>query len=233
MRCQARGMRPRHLPRACVLCGTQPIPDYFCRGCRSDLPWIGDACGRCGQPLAAALPDGTACAACQARPPAFARACAPLLYAFPVDAALGALKFRRRLFYAPAFGSLLPPLHGELFADADALLPVPLHTRRHAVRGFNQATELCRELRRTSGLPIISNVRRRKFTRPQTGLGAAARRRNMKAAFELRGVLCYRRPLLIDDVITTGETCHQLARTLLAEGAESVGVLAVARAALP
>lgn len=229
--CHCADMRGIRLPHSCVLCGVEPVRDYFCRDCRSDLPWVGVACGHCGRPLATALP--ASCVDCQRRPPAFDRAYAPLLYAFPVDSALKALKFRRQLCYAPAFGALLPPLYGELFHDADALLPVPLHRRRHVMRGFNQAIELGRSLRRKSGLPLISNVRRTKFTKPQTGLDAAERRRNMKAAFEVRGAMHYRHPLLIDDVITTGETCHQLARTLLAAGAESVRVLAVARAALP
>jgi predicted amidophosphoribosyltransferase len=55
----------------------------------------------------------------------------------------------------------------------------------------------------------------------------------MKAAFEVRGALGYRHPLVVDDVITTGETCRQLAITLLRGGAEKVSVLAVARAASP
>ncbi len=101
------------------------------------------------------------------------------------------------------------------------------------MRGFNQAAELCRPLRRQSGLPVIRSVRRARYTKPQTGLEAAERRRNMKAAFEARGILRFRHPLVIDDVITTGETCRQLAGTLLTAGAERVSVLAVARATLP
>lgn len=80
-------------------------------------------------------------------------------------------------------------------------------------------------------MPLVVGVRRVKFTKPQTGLDAIERRRNMKAAFEARGVLAFRHPLVIDDVITTGETCRQLAATLLLAGAEKVSVLAVARAA--
>jgi len=176
------------------------------------------------------LPPGAYCSDCQLRPPPFEKAFAPLLYIFPVDGALKALKFRRQLFYAPAFGKLFLPLLEEIFADVDALLPVPLHPRRHARRGFNQAAELCRPLRRKSGLPVIGNVRRVRFTKPQSGLDALERRRNMKAAFAVRGSLYFRHPLVVDDVITTGETCRQLAGTLLAAGAERVSVLAVARA---
>ena len=215
------------LPYSCALCGGHIHAARFCEDCSADLPWIGVACERCGLPL----PAGKHCAACQSKPPPFDHAFAPLAYSFPVDSAIKALKFRRQLFYAPAFGELLLPLLQDIFTDVDALLPVPLHRRRHSVRGFNQAAELCRPLQRASGLPLVVGVRRVKFTKPQTGLDAIERRRNMKAAFEARGVLAFRHPLVIDDVITTGETCRQLAATLLLAGAEKVSVLAVARAA--
>ncbi len=217
------------LPQCCVLCGVRSNVDRFCEYCKADLPWIGVACQRCGVPLMA----GLHCVGCQSTSPPFDKAFAPLLYTFPIDTALKALKFKRQLCYAPAFGELLVPVLEKLYPDVDALLPVPLHQRRHSIRGFNQAAELCRPVRRASGLPIISNVRRARFTKPQTGLDAGERRCNLKAAFEVRGSLGFAHPLVIDDVITTGETCRQLAVTLLRAGAERVSVLAVARAASP
>ena len=215
------------LPQCCVLCGGHLHGARLCEDCRADLPWINVACRRCGLPLLA----GSHCADCQKRPPPFDCAFAPLLYTFPVDSALKALKFKRQLFYAPAFGELLLAVLQNTFAEVDALLPVPLHGRRHATRGFNQAAELCRPLQRASGLPLVGNVRRTRHTKAQIGLDANERRRNMKAAFEARGALEFRHPLVIDDIITTGETCRQLATTLLRAGAEKVSVLAVARAA--
>jgi len=219
------------LPQSCVLCGDRLAEGYFCRACRSDLPWTGIACERCGQPVAAPLAPGTHCVDCQSHPPPFEKAVAPLLYTFPIDSALKALKFKQQLFYAPAFGDLLLTPLEQSFSDVDAVLPVPLHPRRHALRGFNQAAELSRPLCRKRGLPMIGNVRRVRYTQPQTGLDAAERRRNMKAAFQVRGALRCRHPLVVDDVITTGETCSQLCRTLLGAGASKVSVLAVARAA--
>jgi ComF family protein len=217
------------LPRYCVLCGIRLAQGHFCKHCFADLPWIHTACECCGQPVISA----SICADCQARAPVFYKAAAPLVYEFPVDSALKALKFKRQLFHAPAFGELLLVPFMELFPDVDALLPVPLHRRRHASRGFNQATELCRPLGRQSGLPVIRNVRRVKYTAPQTGLDAHERRRNMKSAFEVFGDLRNRHPLVVDDVMTTGETCSQLARALLRAGAARVSVLTVARALSP
>lgn len=218
-------------PDCCVLCGSAEAHDHFCLNCLLDLPRISIACNRCGVPLAVAVPAGVDCDQCQLRPPPFHAARAALLYTFPVDAALKALKFKRQLYYVPAFAELLEPFFLHAFPQADALVPVPLHRWRHAVRGFNQARELCKPIARRRGLPLVENAKRVRRTRPQSGLSAAERRRNLHDAFALRGPLRSRHPLIVDDVMTTGETCRQLALTLLDAGAEDVGVLTVARAA--
>ncbi|HET6630961.1 MAG TPA: ComF family protein [Woeseiaceae bacterium] len=216
-------------PDYCVLCGAAAETRGLCTRCLLDLPRIRNACGRCAVPL----PRGGECADCARRPPPFVAARAALSWAFPVDAALKALKFRRRLHYVPAFAGLLAPLLAESFPGVDALVPVPLHRWRHATRGFNQARELCRPLGRTTGLPIDRQVRRIRRTPPQAGLDAAARRRNLRGAFAVSGRLRCRHPLIIDDVMTTGETCRQLAAVLLDAGADTVSVLTVARTATP
>lgn len=218
------------MPIRCAFCGAASDAGPVCDGCRDDLPWIASACGRCGTALAAVAPPGVWCARCQQRPPPFAVAFAPLHYAFPVDAAIKALKFRRRLYLAPALASLALPWLASRAADFDRLLPVPLYRRRHALRGFNQAEEIARHLQAGTGIPISRSARRRRPTLPQSGLDAAARRRNVKGAFEVHGRPDGARILLIDDVMTTGETCRELAATLIDAGVEAVGVLAIARA---
>jgi ComF family protein len=161
--------------------------------------------------------------------PSFDKARAPLIYDFPVDAVLKAIKFRRQLWYVPAFAALLLRTLEDEFPETDALLPVPLHRWRQMTRGFNQAMELCRPLAKRTGLPILTQVKRTRATAAQAGLNAAERRTNMRNAFAVSGKLKSRHPLIVDDVITTGETCSQLTITLRKSGAESVGVLAVAR----
>jgi ComF family protein len=218
------------LAQGCVFCGARPDGGYFCARCRFTLPRIAFACGRCGQPLERPQPSGLDCADCILSAPPFRTVGAALLYTFPVDAALKALKFDGRLVYAPAFAELMANELDANFQHADALLPVPLHRSRHTSRGFNQAYELARPLARRSGLPLLTITRRRRRTRPQTGLSAAERRRNLKGAFMLTRRLPCRHPLIVDDVMTTGETCGQLARVLLAAGAKDVSVLVAARA---
>ena len=208
---------------------TESEPD-ICSGCYEDLPWIDKSCSRCAQPVEAVLPENVHCAECQQRPPPFCAAIAPLAYLFPVDAAIKALKFRRKLFYAPAFGKLLEQSLAKLPGDIDALLPVPLHWRRHATRGFNQADELCKIMQKAHRPTRITNVTRKRSTPYQSGLDASERRRNLRDVFAVQGEINARHVLIVDDVITTGETCRQLAKVLKKHGAGKVSVLAVARA---
>lgn len=228
----ARAIELAVLPRRCVFCGTprRHYEDAICERCATDLPWIDEQCTTCARPLAAQPADGVGCAECQQRPTPFAMAVAPLAFEFPVDAAIRLFKFHRRLWYADAFGELLCKAAAGLPGDIDALLPVPLHWTRHGLRGFNQANELCRPLQKATGLPLVRNVTRSRRTPYQSGLDARARRRNLAHAFSIRGTVPAHHVLLVDDVITTGETCKQLARELLAHGVQKVSVLALARA---
>jgi ComF family protein len=228
----ARALEHALMPRCCVFCGMkrQHQESAICPGCERDLPWIREQCRGCARPLAAKPGPGVVCAECQDRPLPFAAAGAPLAFEFPVDAAIRLFKFHRRLQYADAFGELLCRSLAELPGDIDALAPVPLHWLRHGVRGFNQAAEICRPLQKATGLALVRNVSRRRRTPYQSGLGARERRRNLAGAFEVRGRIRATHVLLVDDVITTGETCAQLARELFAHGVRKVSVLAVARA---
>jgi len=200
------------MPGACIFCGTLLPADgpVVCRPCHRDLPQTPRMTIAAGLPVVAAY-----------------------AYAFPLDAAIRALKFRRRLYYAPALAHLLTEALPCVRGDVDALLPVPLHWTRQTWRGFNQAEELCRPLARRLGAPLLGNVRRSRRTRPQPGLPPRARRRNLHNAFRVRGRIDARHVLIVDDVVTTGATCAQLAGTLRRAGVERVSVLALARAATP
>ena len=220
------------MPVRCAFCGVdcKDGEQYMCAACDADLPRIRHSCATCAQVLVAGVSGDTTCADCQRRPSPFVSAQAALAYEFPVDAAIKRFKYRRRLHYVPAFGALLCRAALRMPDDIDAILPVPLHWIRHGIRGFNQASEISRPLQKLTGLPVISNVRRVRATPPQSGLTAKERRRNLKRAFAVRGVINAKHILIVDDVITTGETCRQIARLLLDNGAEKISVLALARA---
>ncbi len=215
------------LPPTCPFCGLEVERLGACSGCLEDLPWNRIACRRCAKPLATAE---TLCAACQRQPSPFVTAIAPLRYDFPADVALKAVKFRARSYYLPVFAGLLCEASKALPSDVDAVLPMPMHWRRWALRGFNQAVELARPVAKHLDVPLISSVNRIRHTAFQSGLDAGARRRNLAGAFQLSKVITAEHVLIVDDVMTTGHSCRSLALTLRRAGVRQVSVLVAARA---
>jgi ComF family protein len=121
----------------------------------------------------------------------------------------------------------------DVLQGADVAVPVPLHPWRRFQRGFNQAHDLARGL----GLPIAPALWRVRATSSQSGLTAAARRRNVRHAFRLsplmrreavRRAINDRVVLLVDDVRTTGATLNACAVVLKEAGAREVRALTAA-----
>ena len=112
------------------------------------------------------------------------------------------------------------------------VIPVPLHRRRLAARGYNQALEIARPLARRLGCRLDDGlVLRVRATREQSALSARARRRNVAGAFRLRGPADFSHAVLVDDVVTTGATTREIAALLRRGGCARVSVVAAARAA--
>lgn len=117
--------------------------------------------------------------------------------------------------------------------NASMIVPVPLHPKRLRERGFNQALELARYLEKPLQIKCRKDVVQRiRNNRPQQGMNAKQRRSNVKQSFAVNQPLAGERVLIVDDVVTTGTTVNELAKTLKKAGATSVSVLALARATL-
>ncbi|HHO69436.1 MAG TPA: ComF family protein [Gammaproteobacteria bacterium] len=219
----------RLFPAACRLCRA-PARDGLdlCRDCLDDLPWLPPGCPRCALPLDAGA--GTPCGACSTRPPAYDGCIALFSYEFPVDHLVQQIKFGADLALARSLGILLLRRLRECGPPApDRVVPVPLHPSRLSERGFNQARELARPLR-AAGLRLDDRLCRRiRRTPAQAGLPADQRRRNLRGSFEVRGPVAGGHLLLVDDVMTTGATLEELARTLKRAGAARVEALVIAR----
>ena len=219
-------------PATCVLCGCDAAGELdLCAECQADLPRVLRACPRCGLPLATEAE--TECGACVTDPPAFTRTLAPFRYEDPVKHLIHALKFNRKLYVARVLGELMAEYYARQDARPDIILPVPLHASRLRERGFNQALELARPVAARLRIPLnIHACTRTRGTAAQSDLPADQRAKNIKGAFELREPLKARRVAIIDDVMTTGATSDELARTLVAGGAEDVQIWVCARAVL-
>lgn len=211
------------LGQDCVLCAAASGERLLCAACAADLPLVADACPQCAGPS----PGGAVCGACTTRPPQFDATIAPWRYEFPVDRLVLALKFGRRLALAAAFGAVLADRAAG--RRVDALVPMPLGRARLAERGFNQALEIARHLAQSTGLALAPELARRvRDTVPQTDLPHDARAANVRGAFACDDV-AGRALAVIDDVMTTGASLEELARTLKRAGAARVENWVVAR----
>lgn len=191
-------------------------------------------CWKCGALSAAAVAEEkrqtVRCGRCDADSFTGARACG--LYEGALRAAILALKSEanvaRRLLE-----TLIQTQRRAPLAEADLIVPVPLHASRERERGFNQAVVLARQLARAIKLPIDEHslVRGVHTERHRAGMDARARRDSVTGAFEVRDpkLVAGRRVLLIDDVFTTGATVSECAAILKAAGATEVHVLTIAR----
>ena len=150
-----------------------------------------------------------------------------------VREAVHAFKFGGKRALALPLGDLLAETRALLPIDAvDLLVPVPLHRRRERERGFNQSRLLARRVACAWGVPLRADVlARAAATLPQTDLGAAERRANVRGAFALRrpDAVAGRHVVLVDDIMTTGATAGACAALLQEAGAATVGVVTVAR----
>jgi ComF family protein len=144
-------------------------------------------------------------------------------------------KYDGRRSLASPLGALLRDAGADILGDATCVVPVPLHPWRRFRRGFNQSGDLAQTL----NVPVVHALWRRRLTRPQTGLSAGNRRRNVRGAFRLspllsnraiQSMLVDRTIVLVDDVRTTGATLDACAHVLKDAGVKEVRALTVARA---
>ena len=210
--------------------------DPLCRACWAGIERIAPpCCATCGLPLPAFEPASgdraPRCPTCVAGAPPFDYARAAGAYSGVLRDALHALKFGgKRTLARPLAALMLEQCGAVLGPDVDALVPVPLAPGRERERGFNQAMLLAGHLSAASGLPVKPRwLSRRRSTRPQTELTVGERRTNVARAFAASSRVAGAHVVLVDDIVTTGATAAECARTLRAAGARAVGVLAVAR----
>jgi ComF family protein len=224
------------LPPLCPAC-RDPVaePGGLCPACWAKLSFIAPPyCERLGIPFAYDPGAGILSAEAIADPPAYRCARAAVRYDEIARRLVHALKFGDRIDLAPTLGRWMALAGATLLANADALVPVPLHWRRLWARRFNQSAALAKVISRESGIAVAhAALARVKATVQQVGLTRSERAVNVQGAFRVpersRAEVVGRRLILVDDVLTTGATIDACARILLRAGAAQVDVLVFAR----
>ena len=222
-------------PPACAHChGRSPGP-MLCDTCRPAMLATADmpVCPRCGAVVGPAAYLEKGCFLCRESRYAFERVVRLGRYEGELKHACLRIKDPRGSRLATALADLLVEVQGAELRTlgADLIVPIPLHWLRHWRRGYDQAGHLAQRLGLRLGLPVRAVLRRRRPTSPQSELSPTERRRNVRGAFRVRPspALQGASVLLVDDILTTGATCHQAARVLRRAGARRVVVAVVAR----
>jgi len=214
-------------------------PASLCLACWSGLQHLDEpVCDALGTPFAYDQGEGALSAAALTDPPPWDRARAAVIFDDASARLVHALKYQDRQEAGLLLARMMARAGRRLLAEADLILPVPLHRFRLWQRRFNQSAFLAQRLSQASGKPwrhdILLRVRR---TRAQVGLDQAERRRNVKGAFLLRpegaAAISGKTVLLVDDVRTTGATAEACAGVLKQAGAARVSLLSFALVRAP
>jgi ComF family protein len=223
------------LPQLCAACREPVDGAGLCPACWSKLSFVAPPyCERLGIPFPFDGGPGLLSMEAIADPPAYHRARAAVRYDDIARMLVHALKYGDRLDLAPMMGRWMSHAGRQLLAEADALVPVPLHWRRQWVRRFNQSAVLAEIIAKASGATVAHGALTRvKSTRQQVGLDKSARAENVQGAFRVpanrKADVTGRKLVQVDDVLTSGATVDACARALLRAGAASVDVLVFAR----
>src|SRR6187455_1185277 len=192
------------LPRLCPSCRDLVTDNGLCPACWSKVAFIAPPyCPRLGIPFAYDPGPGILSMQAIAAPPAFGRARAAVRYDDVARALVHAFKYGDRLDLAPGMGRWMARAGRELVADADALIPVPLHWRRLWARRFNQSAALAKVVSGLTSVPVAHRALRRvKATPQQVGKSKTERADNVQGAFrvakEHESDIAERRLVLID-----------------------------------
>jgi ComF family protein len=227
------------LPPLCAACREPVDGKGLCPVCWSKLSFITRPyCERLGIPFVYDPGPGILSMEAIADPPAYNRARAAVRFDEVSRALVHGLKYGDRLDLAPMMGRWIGQAGRDILAEADGLVPVPLHWRRLWARRFNQSAALATAIAAESRVPVLpAALKRIKATVQQVGLTHAQRATNVQGAFRVpdqgKALVAGRRLVLVDDVLTSGATLEACARALYRAGAANVDVLVFARVADP
>lgn len=217
-------------PRFCLGCSLEGT--WVCRNCEDSIALLGVfACPICHR----FREQGECCPECR---PKSALSSHLAIVPYHDDTLIGQMIQHFKYRYVEDLEETLDHCMIEFFCRgrsrtlvADLIVPVPLHPRRYAERGFNQAERIANQLGRFLVIPVFSLLTRSRSTAQQARLSRDERKKNVVNAFrckkpeQVKGKII----LLVDDVFTTGSTLQECAQALREAGAVNVSSFSIAR----
>lgn len=226
-------------PPRCFACNALTAEQgSLCGDCWHDVDFIAaPLCRRCGVPFAHDVGEMGECMPCLQAPPPYATARAVFRYEGGSRRLVTGYKYYDRTHATPMFARWMARAGAEQLAQADVIVPVPLHRWRLLQRRYNQSALLASAVAKAAQLPCLPDaLRRTRHTAQQAGLTREQRQDNVRAAFAVapakKTLLSGKSVLLIDDVLTTGATLNACTDALMDAGAKQVFILTLARTTL-
>jgi ComF family protein len=213
----------RALPARCTLC-SDTCTRVVCGSCERALARVADeSCPRCKLPSS----NSETCGRCLRFPPQWERLHATFMYEFPLDRLIVGAKHGR---YWGTFDWAAGLMKDWPFAANASLIPVPASPERLTERGYNQATLIANSLAKRFALRVDNDaIVRIRETGTQANRNWVERRKNVKHAFATTRSFKGETIVLVDDVLTTGATLNECARSALDAGASRVDAIVIAR----
>jgi competence protein ComFC len=228
-------------PRHCFACDNslhEEINTYICVSCQEKIKniWV-RRCVKCGFELGPGITaSNNGCPECENTNLKLEKSFFVSDYKAPIKNLIHQFKYKKHMCLATPLGHLLIKLLSkEIICEIDVIVPVPLHWKKKQKRGFNQSKLMAKKICKKLSLPIsVNNLHRVKNTLSQTQLSRQQRQKNVYGAFKVKNPEKFTKKniLLVDDVLTTGTTASECAKSLKNAGANKVFLIALARSRL-
>jgi len=203
----------------------------LCQHCYNGLLRLGNHCYCCAKQFASDSVNIQLCGECLKNHPAFDRTYASFVHKGAIRYLINRCKFNGAYKNSRVLGLLLADYLATNAELPELIIPVPLHPKRYRQRGFNQTLEIAKIIAQKLSIPIDNNCcLHLKNTPHQISLTAKQRHKNIKNAFQVVTKPKARHIAILDDVMTTGATANELAKTLKLSGVSQVDVWVCARA---
>jgi ComF family protein len=232
-------LKSQFLPGQCCLCQqAADIKLSLCEKCFSELSHNKFYCTTCATPLNSFQEHNKTllqCGSCLQEKPYFDHVFSPFLYQHQMVQLIHQFKYHAKLFLARTLSDIFIQQYQynkHNLSLPEIMIPVPLHIKRLKQRGFNQSKELATYLSKQMDIKIRDDiVARVKLTHTQRGLSLKERKKNLKNAFTINNRHFNKKHVVIvDDVMTTGNTANEIAKVLKQAGVKYVDVWTIARA---
>ena len=225
-------------PRICPVCSKiiQPKGEKACPECRKKLTYITEPrCSKCGKQLC--LAEQEFCYNCTKRSHHYKKGIALFEYDSHMQRSIINFKYHHQKEFADFYVEEIITYLGKAIQriSPNALVPIPIHSRKRNQRGYNQAELLADGIGKALSIPVFSGLLvRKKYTIPQKELDDKERLKNLERAFfwsnswfQENLKIIPDRLILVDDIFTTGSTVEACTKVLLEQGVKEVYFLSL------